>query len=69
MQDSGVLTENDKEKAETLLNHFTSVFTQEPIGPTPEPPEQTCKSMLQDIYITEEQIRKKLSLRRRHEAL
>ena len=58
MQDSGVLTENDEEKVETILNHLTNVFTHEPIGPIPDPSEQSYQSMLRDINITE--IRKQL---------
>ena len=31
MPESNALTENDNDKAETLLKHFSSVFTHEPI--------------------------------------
>ena len=61
MPDKDKLTENDSEKADTLLEHFTSLFTHEPIGPTPKPPQQEYQSVLKDIYITEDQIKKKLS--------
>ena len=61
MPEQNKLTENDSEKADTLLEHFTSVFTHEPIGPTPKPPQQEYQSVLKDTYITEDQIKKKLS--------
>ena len=58
MPDKDKLTENDSEKADTLLEHFTSVFTHEPIGPIPKPLQQECQSVLMDIYITEDQIKR-----------
>ena len=60
-QDKNDLTVNDKEKAETLLNYFSTVFTNEPLDdniPTLDPKDVNTK--LNDINISEEFIMKKL---------
>ena len=54
------MTENDKEKAEVLSKQFSNVFTDEPEGDTPTLPDRDYQSILDDIEITEEIIKKKL---------
>ena len=57
---NNTMTENDTEKAEVLLSHFSSVFTKEPVGPIPGPKTQKYDVPLNTMHITEEQILKKL---------
>ena len=45
------VTSNDCEKAEALLNHFSSVFTLEPDGDAPLPPDQHVSSPLDSMVI------------------
>ena len=54
------LTSNEKEKAEVLLDYFSSVFTQEPEGEMPKIDPVDVDSPLEDIELTEEMIKKKL---------
>ena len=50
------VSSSDYEKAEALLNHFSSVFTLEPDGDAPLPPDQHVSSPLDSMVITEELI-------------
>ena len=54
------MTESDTDKAEVLQNHFSSVFTDEPVGPIPGPKMQSYETPLDAMHITEDQILKKL---------
>ena len=54
------LTKDDNEKAEVLLNYFSSVFTNEPCDEIPIPDIQDVPEPLDDINMTEDLIRKKL---------
>ena len=54
------LSESDGEKAESLLKHFTSVFTKEPDGPVPPVSEQVYTKELADFTVTADMVKKKL---------
>ena len=54
------VTTNDQEKANVLLDFFSSVFTQEPNTEIPELPERNHTSKLESIEINEEIVNKKL---------
>ena len=54
------LTESDNEKAESLLKHFASVFTKEPVGPVPKVSEQSYTNELNDFTVSVDTIKKKL---------
>ena len=44
------MTESDTDKADVLLNNFSSVFTEEPIGPIPEANQQQYRSIVTRYY-------------------
>ena len=54
------LSKSDTEKAESLLKHFTSVFTNEPVGPVPPVPDQSYMNELDDFTVSEDVVKKKL---------
>ena len=54
------MTETDQEKAETLANFFTSVFTEEPTGTVPYIPSKEISIEMEDLYITNEMVLKVL---------
>ena len=54
------MTSNDKEKAEVLLDYFSSVFTQEPVGEVPTMEQVDTDTTLDDIDFTEDTVKKKL---------
>ena len=56
----GTKTKSDIEKAEVLNSFFQSVFTIEPEGELPDPPEYIFASELNDFDITIEQVKKLL---------
>ena len=58
--DTNKMTESDTDKADVLLDHFSSVFTEEPTGPIPEPNKQRYTSPLNTMHITEDKVLKKL---------
>ena len=53
-------TTNDNEKADMLLDHFSSVFTNEPDEEIPVAADHLVNSSLGDLVITEDMIQKKL---------
>ena len=57
----GTTTKNDSEKAETLNDFFSSVFTDEDTSSIPEPPEHDIRINLEELHITIEGVFKKLS--------
>ena len=57
---SDEVTKDDQEKADVLLNFFSSVFTEEPDNEIPEIPSRNPASNLENIEITEELVNKKL---------
>ena len=59
-KDKKEVTKNDKEKADTLLNYFSSVFTIEPDGHIPDIEMKKTNTKLEEINITEEAVKKKL---------
>ena len=59
-KDDGTTATTDKEKAEVLNNFFQSVFTSEPDDDLPTPPIYNFKTELNDIEITEQEVRKLL---------
>ena len=60
-QDDKDLTQSDQEKASVLLNYFSTVFTNEPQDNMPTIDPKAVQSTLNEIHITEELVRKKLS--------
>lgn len=61
VKDNGVLkhvAKSDEEKAEALVDFFSSVFVQEPVGEVPKLPEKEIKEVFIDKEITEEDIEK-----------
>ena len=57
----GSKTKSDLEKAEVLNDFFQSVFTSEPDGDLPAPPEYNYGNELEDFVITVEKVKKILS--------
>ena len=56
------IVESDKEKAEVLVNYFSSVFTKEPAGPIPIlNGRDNYNNHMEDIRTTEDEVRKILS--------
>jgi hypothetical protein len=55
-----VLTSNDSDKAEVLLNYFSSVFTQEPDGPIPTLEDKITDESLAKAEFSEKQVMDKL---------
>ena len=56
----GTVTQTNLEKAEVLNDYFTSVFTQEDVTNIPEAEKWDADSFLDDLVITEDQVKKKL---------
>ena len=52
---------DDKDKADVLADFYSSVFTNEPPGPVPEPRAQDVNSTLETSIFSENRIKKKLS--------
>ncbi|RUS84500.1 hypothetical protein EGW08_007739 [Elysia chlorotica] len=61
IRDDGSVAETDKEKAEVLNEFFCSVFTREDTTEIPEFRERDIKHKQQDMYVTEEDVIKKLN--------
>jgi hypothetical protein len=55
------LTVTDREKAEVLLEQFTSVFTKEPQGDIPRLDDTHCDAPMQQLDITADMVKKKLA--------
>ena len=56
------IVQSDKEKAEVLVNYFSSVFTKEPAGPIPIlNGRDNYNNHMEDIRTTEDEVRKILS--------
>ncbi len=55
------IAKTDREKAETLSGCFSSVFTDEPAGPTPQLPDRVIESPFEIPPITEKQIKEYLN--------
>ncbi len=53
-------TDKDEEKAEILSQFFSSVFTKEPVGLSPQLQPRTILHIMQKLEITEDDIEKKL---------
>ena len=51
---------SDKDKADTLAEFFTSVFTAEPCGPLPQPQQREIDTQFQEPDITEALVREQL---------
>ena len=56
----GSYAHTDSEKAEVLNEFFSSVFTREDLKDIPEPRSRNKEDILEDILITDEDVRKKL---------
>ena len=56
----GSLTKTDKEKAETLNQQFTSVFTKEDVDNIPEMEDKQLIDSLDSIMVTEDMVKQKL---------
>ena len=54
-------TTNNQEKAEVLLDHFCSVFTEEPMGQIPQPRPHIFDTPLHSFEITKEMVENKFT--------
>ncbi len=54
------LIRNEKEMAEELNKFFSSVFTQENLQNVPEPEPETINAEMEQVFVTQQQIRNKI---------
>ena len=59
-REDGTIASTDKEKADVLNQFFQSVYTTEPDGDTPDPPNYNINSKLSDFEINEQEVKKLL---------
>ena len=59
--DKSEITDSDEEKAQIFADYFSSVFTQEPLGPIPFLENKLIKEKMTDLRIEEIVIKKAIN--------